>query len=433
MSNISILNKLNEESLSLDRDPNQSVLNTNAYTISLYKTITQLIYKDIVKITPTRTRIANVFCWENVNANGDLIQNTPATYTGKFGVKERKIIEDNGFVFPTKTDFKKDDFFIFNDVVFQSIKDSPFASLVGTDSEKINMAIFFGHIRYASEASNKVDYTPSETSFRLRSWRGNVGTRRTELEITTEASQDVSRVLGQETEQVIIDAIATNIADDINKDIIHTLINVSKRYLVNDSVPYVDLSKTTKEKYLMGRELYSIVTDMIAKVTSDTKYTPNYVVTSPRVAGLINSSGMSESINKSSNIKDTYVLNDGTILRVDVTATFDFIVVGVSNNNASSIYMSNLVQDVDIIDNDEKVSSMALGTYNIIKAVNTNSMSDRYLCQSRYALTTSPYTYSDESEKDHGILYGDRWTELSGKSPLSRFVGVILPTDYKVD
>lgn len=434
MRNNTILNKLNEESLSLERSPNEPVLNTNAYTIALYNTITNLIFNDIVNVGTTRTKVANIFCWESLDADGNVIQNTPATYSGKFGTLERGILKDSGMIYPTKKDYKAGEYFLFEEVVYQAIIDNPFASATGDDAEGVMIAIFDNAIRYVSEASNREGAVPPETSVRLRSWRGNVGSRRTTLEITSEASQDLGRVLNEDTEDKVIETIATVIAEDINKDVIHTLMNVSKRYKVVEGLTeknYVDLSKSKEKQFVIGRELYAIVEDMIAQVTLETKHTPNYVITSPRIAGLINSSNMSNAVDKSStSMKDKFILNDGTSMRVDVSAKFDYIIVGVNSLNASSLYLSNFVQDVKIIDDAKKVSSMELGTYTIVRALDTKTMSDRYLCLSRYALIAPPYNFSDTDDKDAGLLFGDRWEELAGKSPLSRFVGVKLPETF---
>lgn len=423
-----VLQTLVEETLDLDQPNNQPILNPNAYTVALYKSITNLIYQDIVQISETKTRVANVFCWEHLDSNGELIVNTPATYSGMFGIEERKILKDKGEIFPDKTNFSKDDYFLFGEVVLQAIVDNPFDGFDGEDDDKVAMAFFHGNIRYVSDASKKDGMIPSESQFRMKSWRGNVGSRKIRLDITTEASQDLSSYLNQDSRNEIIGSLAMIISDDINKDVIHKLMCISKKYSSEKygNKPFIDLSVDDRDGYLLGRELYSIIMDMIAQVTDETKFTPNYIITSPRVAGLINASGMCESANKKGvDVKDKYILNDGTVMRVDVASKFDYIIVGVNTKFASSLYLSNFVQQVQFKEGDD-LKSVNLGSFGIYKVTNPNNMSDSYMCNARYALTAPPYTYG-EDDQDGSIIFGDEWEKLANNSPLSRMVGVLLP------
>lgn len=432
---MNILEKLNEETNNLTANAEGATLNTKAHTVSLYKAVTNLIFTDLVNVSETKTRVANVYCWEHVDKNDNIIVNTPATYSGKFGVAEREYLTDKGLEFPTKTDYKEGDYFldVDTDVVYQSVKDNPFdGNTVPENEDKINLALCEGSIRYVSDTSPRDGFAPVDSSFKMRAWRGDVGTRRTRLDITTEALQDLGNVLGEDAEQKAIDSIAMVISDDINKDIIHKLQCVSKRYKTEkfDNKVVIDFSKDKRDGYLIGRELYSIITDMVAQVTTDTKFTPNFVVTSPRVAGLINTSGMSvaDSPTKKKNVQDRYILNDGTTMYVDVTAKFDYIIVGVKNDNASSLYLSNFVQTVTFSDTvGDGGTKGNVGTYGIFKAVNTDSLSESFMCLSRYALTSPPYTYDDEENDGSRIVQGDRWEKLAGKSPLSMMVGFKLP------
>lgn len=441
MSNSKVLRVLNEESIDLERNQNHSVLDTKSYTVALYKTVMGLIINDIVSVNTTRNRIASVNCWEQLDAEGNIVTSTPATYSGKFGTKERKALIKEGLVFPTKTDFKKGDYFIVEvqDAVVQALKDNPFDVTSATsDLEKIEDAMFFGTIRYASEPSKVDGLDPSETSFRLRSWRSNVGNRRTVLEVTAEGSQDISRILDVDTENTVISSLAYTIASDINKDIIHTLMNISTRYQIkgdNGLVPYLSVVGSTKDKYVIGRDLFALTSELKAKIAENTNHTATFVVVSPSVAGYICDSGMASTypnIDTGSTVKtnEIYILRNGLIMVVDMSTKFDYMMVGVKHEFGNSLYLSNFVQDVEINDGGEKTSKMALGTFNIVRATNPKSMSDLYLCLSRYALSASPYTYNEDADKDESIVWGDKWEENHGKSPLSYFVGIKLPKNF---
>lgn len=427
-----ILEALTDETLGLENNPDRTTLNTKSHTVSLYKSVTNLIYKDLVQVNDTETRLANVFCWEHIDNKGNLIVNTPATYSGKFGRSERDELISGGNVYPTKKDYVVEEYFIDdNDIVYQALKDNPFTGInENTDTESLYASIIEGNVRYVSDGSNNDGFEPTDSSFNLRSWRGKVTTRRTKLDITIEAMQDLQRSVSGDAEQSVIDSIAMVISDDINKDIIHKLLCISKRYKSQkyDNKSFVDLSTDIRDGYVIGRDLYSMITDMTAYVTSQTKFTPTYVVTSPRVAGMINSSGMSVADGKKrGDIQDRYVLNDGTIMLVDVTAKFDYIMVGVKNSNASSLYMSNFVHKVDFEDDDKNTKEIAVGTYNVFRVTNPNSLSDSYMCHSRYALTSPPYTYSDD-ESDSKIVHGDDWVKMANNSPLSMMIGIKLPS-----
>lgn len=401
------------------------ILDTQSTLVSFVSSVIKLIYTDLVAVNFTTTKSAVVYGWSHLNENGDSIINTPATYSGKFGKKERESIDE----VDVNNSYSKGDNFKYLDIVYEVIKDNPFGEVKDkSDVEKaLAEGFFLGTIRYASEASDDDSgYKPADSSIKLQSWKGLVRTRRAKIDSTVELLQDMERTLYGDAKQRLIDSVARILADEMNKDIIHKLITVSKRYIPDGAdSPVIDLLDDKRDQFIIGRDVYSTLSRMGGVINAKTKFEPSYIVCSPSVKSYLEISGfVDQKTNLPESSKASLILQNGLLVFEDTSAIFDYAVVGVNSENASSLYLSNFAIPTKDVDNNTQL----IGTHQIHETINPDDMSSSFMGISRYALTTCPYIMSEEDEKENrNVIMGDNWNELANKSEMSLFVGFRLP------
>ena len=407
MSNI--LNELILESTSAG-----SVALPRPQLVALTKAVNALIFTDLVATQETRSPISTLFGIRYLNQDGEMTFRTPATYGGTYGDRSGIAKELSA----ATTSFAKDDVFKYQNVVYQAIKAFDMGDLGGgSDLDKqLAISLMINNVRIVSDAGevSAMEYiAPSDANLKIDRWKIEARTRKLKSSVTNEFMQDIT-ASGFNGADVIRDMLATEIADEVNKDIMHKLQTVSTRHAsagVDSGIYYAGAAADDPTK---GRTLYRIVCEMARAVHAETAFEATYVLCSPKVAALLSSSGW---LKGDQNMKNLYtgVLVDGLRVYVDAVSKFDYVVVGTKQSkggmdNVGSLFYTPYI-DVDGVGN------------TLTTAIDSKSLQPSYMALTRYGLSVNPYTTKDG---DSGQIHqGDEWNELAGKSKYSRFVGVV--------
>ncbi len=277
---------------------------------------------------------------------------------------------------------------IFTDIVSEQPTTQPIATAFG-----------FTAIKDTDDSSGWESW-----KFKLARWSAEAKSSKKKTEISIEALQDMVS-LGL-SEDVVVESIADQIADDINKSIIDALKSISS---VGSAV---DVS-TLDSKFFKGRELYSSIHLEIAKLEKTSGCQGSYVVVGGDAFGYISGSGLATRIGDT----DVYLLESGVKMIHDKYATEEYFTVGVKKQLS-----------------DFEISSLVFSPYNFDGKVD-GGIAYQYMAQdyaslnpvigviSRYALTVAPL---EEDQTGATTIDWDNLGALANSSKLSTTVSVTL-------
>lgn len=380
--------------------------------LALTRAVNALIFSDLVAIQKTSQPIATLFGMRYMNRDGDMTFRTPATYGGQYGDRSAVTTELSA----AKTSFAKDDVFKYQKVIYQAIEAIDITTLGGGDDidKQLSIALMLNKVRIVSDAGelSTMEYLePSNSDFKIDRWKVEVRSRKLKTEITMELVQDLA-AQGFDASGIVRQMLAHELADEINRDVMHKLQTVSIRHDSPNTTNGIYYAGGAADDPSKGRTLYRIVSEMARAVQAETSYESTYVLCSPRVAGLLASSGW---LKGDPNMNNLFVgtLIDGLKVYVDAVSRFDYAVVGTKQSRGGMENVGSLFY-TPYVDSDE------VGAFTVVNS--TEDLQPRVMGMTRYGLSVNPYTTSTEGEQ---INAGDNWNELAGKSRYSRFVGVL--------
>lgn len=453
-----IKNKMLTESDSgeLDADAfENNLIDVYATTIAINQMIADRTLKTIACSVPITNTVASIDSVNIYDPDGRLNLLSNSTFSGQYGVKEREDIPE----LVVKKEYQKGELFKFENVVYEAVVEG--AVIPDEAPRAIARAFYSGMIRYCSEAKSGDTRTfrdAGEVDIKNINFRSHVKNRTAFMSITPEALMD--RLLAPDAMLDAIDvgietsngefkslkvnrillSLAQYIANEKNKDIIHTAMCVAKKD------EYLDLLSLTSPSYEVGRLLYYHIQDTISDVNRRTKQIANYVVVSEKISNYLSISGLATK-HTSYTYSDEYCRTDSSVIEpdhihsnlyignaivvVDMSADFDYYMVGVNNPDCSvsGIYVSdqNFILPINefgvSVDTDSFIN---FGNTKLLTATSTDNFSTRIMALTKYALTI--YPHSDLlKEDDPRVQFTDNISDFANKSELIRFVGVDLP------
>lgn len=397
--------------------------------VALTRATTKLIYTDLVATQRTKQPVAALYGIKYLNPNGDLTFATGATYAGQIGATERESIEE--LTMANKDSFNKDDMFKYQNVVFKVLKDSPFTDTTETDEfGLVSEAVAANNIRMLSDAAvtekfEGPDSDPiTEASFKIDKWQTQVKSRKLKTDLTVELAQDLE-ANGFDAPELIDDLLATEMAEDINKDILQSLITVSSRFKVAgvSDKGVLDLTKQDSAPE-QGRTLYRFICEMNSAVQRNTSYSGTYAVASTRCAAVLAASGWLTQKNDGSIPENAYgMLNNGLPLYCDTNSPVDYVIVGVKaefggKETVGSLFYAPYTEGLDLDDPEH------VGAFKVI--VDPASLQPSVALLVRYALSVNPYTVGLDEDEARVINAADM-DKMAGRSKMSVLLGVKLP------
>lgn len=397
--------------------------------VALTRATTKLIYTDLVATQRTKQPVAALYGIKYLNPNGDLTFNTGATYAGQIGAPERESIEE--LTMANKDSFNKDDMFKYQNVVFKVLKDAPFTDTAETDEfGLVSEAVAANNIRMLSDAAvtekfEGLDSDPiTEASFKIDKWQTQVKSRKLKTDLTVELAQDLE-ANGFDAPELIDDLLATEMAEDINKDILQSLITVSSRFKVTgvSDKGVLDLTKQDSAPE-QGRTLYRFICEMNSAVQRNTSYSGTYAVASTRCAAVLAASGWLTQKNDGSIPENAYgMLNNGLPLYCDTNSPVDYVIVGVKaefggKETVGSLFYAPYTEGLDLDDPEH------VGAFKVI--VDPASLQPSVALLVRYALSVNPYTVGLDEDEARVINAADM-DKMAGRSKMSVLLGVKLP------
>lgn len=396
--------------------------------VAITRATTKLIYQDLVATQFTNQPEAALYGIKYLNPNDELSFVTGATYSGEIGVSERSTM-------PTITmvnlgSFNKGDYFKYEDVVFKCLIDDPFAGTAETTVfEVISEANAASAIRLVPDAANVQkfetgDVEIADAGFIINKWIARVKSRKFKTSLTVELAQDLESN-GFNAPNMLEDVLATQMAEEINKDILQSLITVSSRFKVAGVSPkgVLDLSQQGSSVE-QGRELYRYVCEMNAYIQRLTSYSATYVVASSRVAGVLAASGWLEI--KDDQPENCYgVLKNGLVVYCDNNSPLEYVVVGVKasfgdEELVGSLFYAPYSEGIDPYSD----PTDHVGAYKVIN--DPNDLQPKLMLLTRYALCVNPYT-TGMNDQDARIVDSTNLDNFAGQSKMSVLLGVKLP------
>lgn len=213
-------------------------------------------------------------------------------------------------------------------------------------------------------------------------------------------------------------------AEDINKDILQSLITVSSRYKVagvtEDGI--LDISSYERAPEA-GRLLYQMMCEMNSHIQRTTSYSGTYVVASTRVAAILASSGFMKFTGDADNNNAYGNLKNGLPLFCDTNTPFDYMTVGVKATfgeaeTVGSLFYAPYSEGLDLEEKEH------VGTFKIIN--DPESLQPQIALMVRYALSANPYTVAKD-DKEARVIDGSDMDKMAGCSDMSVLIGVKLP------
>lgn len=397
--------------------------------LALTRATTKLIYQDLVATQYTSQPIAALYGVKYLNPNKELTFVTGATYGGQYGTDDRVSIPELDLT--NATTFMKGDLFKYQNVVFKVIVDTPFAGSTETDLfDLVSEGIAAAAIRMAPEAAETSKFESNtaeiaEAAFEINKWQAAVKSRKLKAELTIELAQDM-QASGFDAPETIEDLLATQMAEEINKDVIQSLITVSSRYKVKgvSDKGILDLS-TGNSSVEQARTLYRFICEMNASIQRNTSYSATYVLASSRAAALLASSGWLQKPEPGISEAAYGVLNNGLVVYCDNNSPAEYVIVGVKDEYGEkemvgslfyAPYAEGLSKEADPTDH--------IGTYKLIN--DPDSLQPKLALLVRYALCVNPYTMGI-NDADAKVIDASDMDNFVGRSQMSVLLGVKLP------
>lgn len=393
-------------------------IETKPALVGMTRIVSDSIYSGIVAKQPTSQPVAILFGIKYLNHNNEQGALSNAVYSGAVG--DRNI---NGIPDMEAKAYTTNDMFKVKDSVYKVIKDVTFTE-VDIDGTVILNAIIKGEIRQYGDIAptsyfEDSDVVISDAKFTIDKWKMNVGTRKLKTDMTVELLQDME-AMGIKSGEVVDECLASLISADVNKDFFQKLITVSKRYDTETMVDgLIDISNEADA--MQGRLLYRYICDMNAYIQRTTMFNGTYIACTPRVAGILSSSGWAK---ESKTPEADYTLQNGMDVYVDTNNPFDYVTVGMKHE-----FGDDLDQVGSLYFSPYQESGGETGIVTIIN--DPSSLQPKISIMLRYALSVNPYTLAPEIDEEGNRktqeVKGDDWDNLVGKSKMSVFAGVKLP------
>ncbi|QOI66673.1 capsid vertex protein [Erwinia phage FBB1] len=389
------------------------------------------IFKDLVAEQPTTQPVTALYGIRVLNPDDKMTFYGGATFAGKMNKEERKKVP----ALDTSASINKGDLFMFEDVVFKALTDSPFAGTTETETDDImNEAIAASTVRMVSEGAATDQFESgepdiSEAGFRIDKWQATVKSRKLKTTLSVELAQDLE-ANGFDAPDFIENILATQMAEEINKDVLQSLITVSNRYKVVgvSSKGILDLTKISGGAQEQSRTLYSYICEMVASVQRNTSFSPTYVVASSRCCAILAASGWVKKGDDAKGAPDSSfgMLNIGLPIYCDVNSPCDYVITGVNVDMGEGQVVSSLFYApyVEGLEDVEDTGDASVGEFKVI--VDPESLQPTIALLARYALTANPYTVAKDEEEAR-IIDGSDMDTLAGQSKLSSYLGVKLP------
>lgn len=393
-------------------------IETKQALVGMTRIVSDSIYQGIVAKQPTSQPTAILFGIKYLNHNNEQGALSNAVYSGAVGDRDIHGIPD----MEAKT-YDVDDMFKVKDSVYKVVDSVTFAS-VDTDGSVILDAIIKGKIRQFGDVAptsyfENDNAVISDAKFTIDKWKMHVGTRKLKTDMTVELLQDME-AMGLKSAEVVDECLASLISADVNKDFFQKLITVSKRYNTETMVEgLIDISDESDA--VQGRLLYRYICDMNAYIQRTTLFNGTYIACTPRVAGILSSSGWAK---ESKTPEADYTLQNGMDVYVDTNNPFDYVLVGMKHEFGDSL---DQVGSLYFAPYEESGGETGIATI----IIDPSSLQPKISVMLRYALSVNPYTLAPEIDEDGNRktqeVKGDEWDKLVGKSNMSVFAGVKLP------
>ncbi|ASD52090.1 capsid vertex [Pseudomonas phage PspYZU05] len=395
------------------------------YLVSLTRATTKLVYSELVATQRSLLPTATMFGVKYLTPDNELSFGTGAVYSGAVTKSDRDTITE--LTLANKDSFIKGQYFKINNVVYKVLTDTPFNGITETDLiDIITEAIAAPTIRTVSEAAPTSKYEGdveiSEAKFKVDKWNIDIKTRKLKTELTVELAQDM-QATGFKPVDMVEDVLATQMADEINKDVLQSLVTVSSRYKVAGLTDKAVLDLTDVDVAPeQARKLYRLMCEMNSDIQKTTSYSGTYVVATARVAAVLAASGWLKA-NTDINSNAYGILANGLPLFCDVNSPTEYMIVGVKedfgdNELVGSLFYAPYSEGLDLEEEEH------VGEFKVI--VDPSSLQPKVALLLRYGLSVNPYTVGLGEEDARNIDASDL-DSMAGRSKMSSYIAVKLP------
>ena len=396
--------------------------------VALTRATTKLIYRDIIAEQRTNQPIAALYGVKYLTPDNEFSFQTGAVYGGEVGSKDRETI-------PELTDksqaIAQGAYFKYQNVVYKALQASPLATTSATLlADALQEGLVSLTCRLVPDAAHTEkfeagDVEISNAVFQVNKWNAPVKSRKLKTALTVELAQDMESN-GFDAPAFLEDLLATVMADEINKDVLQSLITVSKRYKVTGVSDNGIIDLTYDSAPESARKLYEMVCEMNSEIQKTTSYSGTFVVASSRAAAMLAGSGwLKHKPEDNKWLPETaygYLIN-GLPVFCDVNSPLDYVTVGVKENYGGnevvgSIFYAPYTEGLDLDDQEH------VGAYKVI--VDPDSLQPSISLMIRYALSANPYTVAKD-DKEARIIDATNMDLMAGQSNMSYLLGVKLP------
>lgn len=396
--------------------------------VALTRATTKLIYRDIIAEQRTNQPIAALYGVKYLTPDNEFSFQTGAVYGGEVGSKDRETI-------PELTDksqaIAQGAYFKYQNVVYKALQASPLATTSATLlADALQEGLVSLTCRLVPDAAHTEkfeagDVEISNAVFQVNKWNAPVKSRKLKTALTVELAQDMESN-GFDAPAFLEDLLATVMADEINKDVLQSLITVSKRYKVTGVSDNGIIDLTYDSAPESARKLYEMVCEMNSEIQKTTSYSGTFVVASSRVAAMLAGSGwLKHKPEDEAWLPETaygYLIN-GLPVFCDVNSPLDYVTVGVKENYGGnevvgSIFYAPYTEGLDLDDQEH------VGAYKVI--IDPDSLQPAISLMVRYALSANPYTVAKD-DKEARIIDATNMDLMAGQSNMSYLLGVKLP------
>ena len=396
--------------------------------VALTRATTKLIYSDIIAEQRTTQPVAALYGVKYLTPDNEFSFATGATYGGQVGSKDRESIPK---LTSKAQSIAQGDYFVYENIVYKALEADPLATTSATElADALKEALILLKCCLVPDAASTSkfedkDVEISNAVFEVNKWNAPVKSRKLKTSLTVELAQDME-ANGFDAPAFLEDLLATVMADEINKDVLQSLITVSKRYKVQGLCEngIIDLSYDNSPE--ASRKLYEVVCEMNSEIQRTTSYSGTFVVASSRVAALLAGSGWLKHRPEDDEWLPSTAygyLTNGLPVFCDVNSPLDYVTVGVKesyggNEIVGSIFYAPYTEGLDL-DSKEHV-----GAFKVI--VDPDSLQPSIALMVRYALSANPYTVAKD-EKEARIIDATDMDKMAGQSNMSYLLGVKLP------
>lgn len=398
--------------------------------LSFTQATNKRIFKDLVAEQKTTQPVAALYGIRVLNPDDDMTYLGGATFAGLMGKEARAGVPKFTNI---STSYNVGDLFMFESVVFKVLEANPFAGTSETElDDAVSEAIAAGVIRMVSDAAPTEQFETgypeiAEAGFRIDKWQTEVKSRKLKTSITVELAQDLESN-GFDAPDFIENLLAIQQAEEINKDVLQSLITVSSRFKVHgvSSRGVLDLTDSQFDNAQdRARTLYYYMCEMNSAVQRNTSFSGTYAVASSRCAAILAASGWVE---KTDDTPETAygTLKNGLPLYADVNSPCDYVIVGVNvdmgeGQVVSSLYYAPYTEGLEDVDT---TGDASVGEFKVI--IDPESLQPTIALLARYALSANPYTVAKDN-KEARIIDGGDMDKMANQSKLSSYLGVKLP------